>query len=173
MVVAGPPGFCVDRQATRSGSDGGAFVLMGSCAALARDASAPQPDTPAVLTVSVSGGVADADAMGSRMARLTRYFDTPAGRAALSRSGDPDGVEVLETRAQDGMLYIHVSDRSGAGKGMSDTYWRVLFAVNDRLLTASLSGFADIPLPPGAGPETLGALASRTLAETARAGAAG
>ena len=36
IIVTGPPGYCVDERAIRQ-KEGGTFVLLGSCASLARD----------------------------------------------------------------------------------------------------------------------------------------
>ncbi|MGB8623034.1 MAG: hypothetical protein WCD16_09460, partial [Paracoccaceae bacterium] len=42
VVVAGPPGYCVDTRATRD-RGGTAFALLASCAAISRNPNAPQP----------------------------------------------------------------------------------------------------------------------------------
>ena len=52
MIVSGPPGYCVDPAVSRDGVK--AFVLMGSCASIARDPDARSPATPGLVTVTVS-----------------------------------------------------------------------------------------------------------------------
>ncbi|AMY71918.1 hypothetical protein AKL17_4708 [Frigidibacter mobilis] len=54
IVVTGPPGYCVDRGASREGPEG-AFVLLGSCAALGGGRAVPK-DVPAVLIATIASG---------------------------------------------------------------------------------------------------------------------
>lgn len=166
VVVAGPPGYCVDEAASGDRA-GGAFVLLGSCASIARNAALPHPAQPGVLTVTVSGfgGTAGAPLPET----LAAYFGTEQGRAALSRDGRAETVEVVETRIDGGALYLHARDAGGRARGMADDYWRALFSVNQRLVTLSVNAFSATPLSPRAGLGTLDAFADRIRAANAAA----
>lgn len=169
VVVAGPPGFCIDRSATRVGAGGGAFVLLGSCASIARSGRAPKPSVPAILTVSVSEGETTDALVTGMLSDLATYFRTSEGLATLSRTGDPNTVQLIDTRIAGDVLYLHARDSHGAEKGMSPEYWRALMAVNDRLVSLSVVGFETAPLPGDGGLSTIDAFADRIRAETARA----
>ena len=167
VVVAGPPGYCIDRSVTEDGANG-AFVLLGSCASIAGDAALPHPERPGVLTVTVSEiAVAGGGAPGP--ADLAAYFRTAAGRAALSRDGHPDSVEIVETRVDGDALYLHARDPGGRGQGMADDYWRALLSVNDRLVILSVNSFSARPLPAREGRRTLDAFAARIRSANALA----
>lgn len=171
VVIAGPPGYCIDRSATRVGENGGAFVLLGSCASIARNARAPKPRNPGVLTVTVSEGVTGDAAIAATLSDLGSWFRTEEGRAMLSRTGDPEDVEVLDVRVRDNTLFIHARDRAGREKGMDENYWRALFGVNDRLLTVSVAGFASRPMTQDTGLTTIDSLTRRIRAASTRGGA--
>mgnify|MGYP001815689118 CR=1 FL=1 len=166
VIVAGPPGYCVDEQASRVSGAGGAFVLLGSCASIAGSARAPKPSSPGVLTVTVADGLTGDAVIARTLDDLAAFFRTREGRAALSRSGDPASVEVLDIRLAEDTLYLRARDRS-SDRGMSHDYWRALFGVNDRLLTVSVAGFETRPMSPEAGWATTEALADRIRAESA------
>lgn len=166
--VAGPPGYCIDRSASNDGA-GGAFVLLGSCASLSRDASRPHPQEPGVLTVTVSEGGIAAGGLGDLLGDLEAYFQTPEGRASLSRDGRAGSVELLTTRIADGALYLHARDAGGRARGMADDYWRALFDINGRLVTLSVNAFSATPLSVSAGFATLEAFAARIRAANAEA----
>lgn len=164
VVVAGPPGYCVDPVLSRD-SGATAFVLMGSCAAIAGSAGQPAPRVPAILTVSVSADLGG----GPDMDELRAYIATPEGRAALSRSGDPSSLAILETRSADDVLYILARDSSGAIlPGVSNTYWRALFDLNGRLVTAAVVGIEQRPITRDTGFSTLESLTERLRRENAR-----
>ncbi|MEM0948268.1 MAG: hypothetical protein AAGK37_12730 [Pseudomonadota bacterium] len=166
VTVAGPPGYCIDERASRLIGDGGAFVLLGSCASIAGNARAPKPDTPGVLTVTVAGALTGDAVIARTLDDLAAFFLTEAGRAALSRDGNPASVEVLDVRLSGETLYLRARD-AAPKEGMSQDYWRALFGVNDRLLTVSVAGFETRPMSAEAGRATAEALAARIRAESA------
>ncbi len=168
VVVAGPPGYCVDRSVSGDRA-GGAFVLLGSCASIARDATKPHPAQPGVLTVTVAEVAIGDPADRPLLEALAAYFRTETGRAALSRDGRAQSVEVLETRIEDGALYLHARDASGRERGMADEYWRALLSVNGRLVTLSVNAFSKSPLSARAGRRTLSSFAARIRAANAGA----
>ena len=136
ITVAAPRGYCVDPAATREQGDT-AVVLMGRCK------FAPAV-APALLTMSI-GPAASSGAMAAGGAALTEYFTSPAGRAALSRSGRAQDVTVIEARMADGAYLLRLGDRA-----VGD-YWRAVVGLNGRLVTLSVNGAQGAPLNPEAG----------------------
>lgn len=139
-IVAGAQGWCVDTSST-SADGATAVVVLGSCAAISRNALAPRPDVPGVVTVSV-----ESEAGASPSAeQLESYLLTEQGRAALARDGRAGSVDILETRRQDDLLFLHSKDRSALPGASSDT-WRVLFDLDGRFISVSLFGLSDRPI---------------------------
>ena len=137
IAISGPTGFCVDPTSTRE-SDDTAFVILGNCAAVSGQADAPQPAVPALLTAAVSDR-AGADVLDEPLDTLAEFFTSSDGRRLLSRSGNPNSVEILETRVERNMLFIHARDTSaGAFSGVAEDYWRAYMEVEDRLATLSV-----------------------------------
>ncbi len=130
-IVAGANGWCIDEATSRAGGET-SVVVLGSCAAIAGEASAPRPDIPGVVTVSVEaepGAMPDGEA-------LQKFFVSDDGRAALARNGEADSVSILETRLEDGLLYLHAADSSVA-PGASNEIWRALFGLSGRFIVVS------------------------------------
>ncbi len=126
-------------------------AVMGSCAAIARNALLPKPGVPAVMTVSV-----DNDAWGTAPAEvLDAYFATAEGRAALARDGRASSVRILESRQADDALFLHAVDRSGFPATAAEDYWRAIFDLGGRFVTVSLVGLSDAPIPREDGLRTL------------------
>jgi hypothetical protein len=137
VVIAGPPGFCVDESATRSEGDT-AFVLLGNCAAISGSRRADQPEMSVVLTAAVSDA-SDEGSIVESLGELDGYFRSEAGRALLSRTQEPETVTVLETDALGDMFILHASDTSeGAVEGVVPDYWRAYFDVGRRIATLSV-----------------------------------
>lgn len=155
IKVGTPSGFCVDKNASRAGEDS-AVVLMGRCSADAQTAAA-------LISVSVgrsgSGGV-----MTQGPTLLATYFKTAEGRAALSRDGRADGIEIKQVSGVDGTLFLLVDDR------MQGQYWRAITSLGGRLITVSAAGTPEIALDQAKGrklvDDTL--LAIRRLNRTAK-----
>lgn len=166
VVVAGPPGYCIDESVSDNRTEG-AFVLLGSCASIAGNAALPHPERPGVLTVTVSEGPVSTATGAPRPDDLVAYFRTDAGRAALSRDGHPDSVEIIETRVDGNALYLHARDPGGRRKGMADDYWRALLNVNERLVILSVNSSSARPLAEREGQRTLDAFAARIRAANA------
>ncbi|TCP60716.1 hypothetical protein EV663_10875 [Rhodovulum bhavnagarense] len=173
VVIAAPYGFCVDRSTLREGRDG-AFVLLASCAALTRVSDAPSPSPDALLTASVAANPGPGGRDEDRALVLARYFDTDAGRAALARDGRADSVSIEAMFDRDGLFFLHAADRSaGLGAGLRPDYWRAIFDVNGRIVTATVTPFADRPVTPAAAQALLRDFAGRIRRETARLPAPG
>ncbi len=144
VVIAGPPGYCVDRSAL-STTPKGDFVLLASCASISGNPAAPAPGIPAILTASVATQpVANID---RSLDRLTAFFKSDKGRAALARDGRASSVEVLSTRVEGGALVMKVRD-TGFDKvvGLEPEYWRALFDLEGRIVTLSVITFSDKPM---------------------------
>lgn len=165
IVVAGPPGYCIDPRAVRE-TGAAAFVLLGSCAALSDGGIAAEPLAPGVLTVLVSPAGGGAAFSASSAAQLRRFFESEAGRASLSAEGRAETVEVLETRAEGGLMFVRARDTSrGRPAGVADDYWRAIFDLNGRLVTATVIGLETRPLASDDGLRTLAELTSRLVRE--------
>jgi hypothetical protein len=165
--VAGPPGYCVDPAESRDGVK--AFVLLGSCASVARNPYIRKPATPGLVTVVVSSDPSTFLNVRERQGLLADYFRSAPGRAALSRTGRAETVRVDEIRNGDGILYIRATD-SGRSllPGMAESHWRALFDVNGRLVTVSVSGFTDKPMSAEDGFRLVRSATERIRSESAR-----
>lgn len=158
ITITGPRGFCVDPTATRNSGDTG-FVLMGNCAAISGSARSGQPDVRAVLTAAVSAPSSGAGLTGNLDA-LEAFFRSEDGRALLSRSGDPDSVQILDTRRQGAMFLLHARDTStGEVVGVASDYWRAYMDIGPRLATLSVLALEDAQVTDAAALATLTAFA--------------
>ena len=172
VVIGGPRGYCIDRAGSRPGGET-AFVLLGSCASISRNANAPAPDFPGVLTASVTRDSGAAPSGAAALQQLERYLASPEGRAMLARDGQASSVDILETRLENGAIFIHLRDRSAnATDGLADTYWRALFLLNGRLITLSVFGAARQPLSDETGLATARGFLARIRRESQSAVAA-
>lgn len=142
ITITGPPGYCVDPTATRNSGDTG-FAVLGNCAAILGSARARQPDVPAVLTAAVSAP-SSGTSLTANLDALDAFFRSQDGRALLSRSGDADSVQILNTRTQSGMFLLHARDTSaGDMGGVAADYWRAYMDIGPRLATLSVLALAD------------------------------
>ena len=150
LVVSGTRGWCVDPSTTRTEGET-SVVVLGSCAAIARNAFAPRPAVPGVVTVSVESEAGDVPSAEV----LQGFLNSPPGRAALARDGSARSVEILESRRMGDLLLVHVEDRSiRPVTGAAQDYWRALFDLDGRFVTVSLVGMSDRPIEPPDGFET-------------------
>ncbi len=162
IVIAAPPGFCVDARSTRVDS-GGAFVLMSDCSLLGVGGTTRAPAIGAVLTASVSpgglGGEGD-DPAGS-LEDLQGFVGTAEGRAVVGRSGQPERIRILNSQTRDGVLYVLVEDRGRLPiAGIDRRFWRAFLEVNGRMTALSELGFAGAGVSPQEGLNQLAALAA-------------
>lgn len=145
VVVAGPPGYCVDRSQSRDRADG-AFVLLGACSALGMPGVAP-PEVPAVLTAAVDEGNFGNQPLSAVFPQMRAFLSTPSGRAALSRAGLAETVRIDATEVVGEMLLIRLGDRAPApGVAVQETVWRAVFAVDGRIVSLSVIGLAERPV---------------------------
>lgn len=139
-VVAGADGWCVDQSISRSTAEA-SVVVLGSCAALARDPGAPRPDVPGIVTVSVETQPGASPSLDE----LATFFDSDRGRAVLAQNGDGASVTLLETRIENEVLYLHSRDTS-VQAGTDAQNWRAIFVLDGRFVSVSLFGQDDRPI---------------------------
>ena len=150
VVIAAPPGFCVDAPSTTLTS-AGAFVLMSDCALLGKVRGGRTP-VGAALTASVSSGGlgGEGDDEAATLDDLQLYLDTADGRALVGRSGRGDRVRVLSKQLKNDVLYVLVEDRGQQPiAGIDPRFWRAFLEVNGRMTVLSIIGFEGT----GPGPE--------------------
>ena len=163
VIVAGPPGYCIDRSATKDSATG-AFVLLGSCSLIANSPPKAATVPPALLTASVSPS--NSTVVAASTDQLAAFFRSGPGRAALARDGRAASVSILKTQRRGDALYLHARDTSSdTVGGLAPDYWRGIFDLGDRLVTVSVIGFADRPLSHDDSVSTLDAFAARIRSE--------
>lgn len=151
VSVVGPIGYCIDTEATRE-SDIEAFVLLVRC----RDTLRPAP----VLSATVTGLTAPSSDNPGALRRLTGFLSTPAGRAQLSRSGDPAEVTVQEATFANGAIWLLIEDR-GNPASFAPTYWRAVLPIAGRIVTLSVLSAREHPVDNGSNLATLRSFVSQ------------
>jgi hypothetical protein len=148
VTIAAPRGFCVDHTSTTVNS-AGAFVLVSDCALLGETPTSGVP-VGAVLTASVSGGLAAGIPSEQTLAELEAFFGTARGRAIVGRSGDAARTRMLQSRTRNNVLYVLVEDRGQQRiPGVEQRFWRAFLDVSERMVALSVIGFQGA----GVGPE--------------------
>lgn len=139
VTVVGPSGYCVDNRNSRL--TGEAFIMLGSCAALSPKVGGPV-GAPAILTATVSSNPLT---VSPPLKDLETFLKTQAGRSALSRSGQAESVEIKTTNVKNDVLYLTIKDTAPMkdGEAVDPVYWRAIFALNGRLVTATVISFAE------------------------------
>lgn len=140
VTIAGPDGYCVDDRSAENRL-GGAFVMLGSCAALQGEGG---PEAPAVLTALVSPP--SDPPLAPSAEQLLGFLNSPDGRAALAHDGRAGSVSVLSSRADDGVLYVRVRDSSAdRPEGLEPVSWRAVFGLDSRLVALAASSHGAAP----------------------------
>lgn len=164
LTIVGPRGFCVDTSASRDAASG-AFVLMGSCASLSGSLTAARPRDLAVVTASAYPDGGAAAEFAASFPAMASFLTSPAGRAALSRSGKAASVQILAITSRDGVMFIHAEDRAPApGQDVELDYWRALLALKGQIITLSVLGLKAQPLGPDAKRSLLEAFVAKVQA---------
>jgi len=136
VVIAGPRGYCVDRQGSRPGNDP-AFVLLGACDAIAGDVPATRPIRRAILTATVVALPAGAALPAPDV--VAGFLQSEDGRTMLSRSGDAAQVEILASIVSADTVLMRIRDRGRLdGPRVADTYWRAVFAHDRHMVTLAV-----------------------------------
>lgn len=147
IIIAGPKGFCIDPTATQETSKG-AFVLLGDCRATTGSKRNKAPMN-ALLTASIAG---NGFAKGETPDDMARFFHSELGRKTLSAQGNAKSVEAIETVLVNDVLYIQVKDTSDPiFPRVTQSSWRGIFQVNERLVSVSLFGFENTGYNPKKG----------------------
>lgn len=155
IIVEGPPGFCVDKQASEIGTDA-AFLLLGNCAVVLPSLKKAEPKVKALLTATISAPEQGSSSVAEAVQSMDKFFRSENGRTALSRSSDPGTVEVLDTFHKDGIFYLRARDTSaGIVPGAAPDYWRAYFDLRGQLVSVSVIGFVNSPLEPEVALRTL------------------
>jgi len=162
VAVAAPAGWCADPRSGLAG-DAGDFLLLGPC----RGAAAPP--APVILTVSVLGAAEAGDVAPERM---EGFFRSEVGRAALSRSGDPASVTILQTGIAGDGYFLHVRDTAEmAGARVAPEAWRAVLPLSGRLVALTALSPAEPRVPPATLRAVLDAFVARMRAANAPVGA--
>lgn len=144
ITVAGPSGYCVDRESSQLSADT-AFVFLGSCAALNGKGAGPR--LRAVLTASVQPGAPAPAAFRAQLRDLAAFLTTDAGRASLARDGKARSVQIAEILLVGDALFLRVRDRAPlAGHRVVPEYWRAILARRGRLVSLSVLSLAEAPV---------------------------
>ncbi|MGP3696931.1 cation transport ATPase [Rhodobacter sp. NSM] len=129
--VAAPSGYCIDREA----GAGAGLVLIGRCAGIT--------DRPAAVLTATIGGPGSGIDVKTRGGELAAYFQSQPGLRALSGSGDPRRIEVLEALVRGEAFLIRLRD---GNRRSSPESWRAVITLNGRLVTLTASGTGSAPL---------------------------
>lgn len=122
VVVAGPAGYCIDRQSLRRGG-AGSFVLIASCESLTGKAGTIAVE-PAVMTVSVLRGQSGA------------VQPTTADLARMS-----EGSRVLAAEDGDGVSFVHLSKGGDTNLPNGDArHWRGGMLINGHVVALAVYG---------------------------------
>lgn len=139
LVVAGPPGFCVDPGVSKPRRG---FAVISSCAVLGGDT---RPGIDGLATVQF--GDADSASVAGSEPAMRAFLETPQGGALLSATGDAQQVEVLETIAADNRVGVFLRDAEPSHvPGLQSEEWRMFFDLDGRLVTVAVRGLVRAPL---------------------------
>ena len=145
IVVAGPPGFCIDERLVDEARVG-AFIFLSDCAVnpAANGPTIARVPISAVLTASISNkGLPNAEAgMSTALADLQDFLETPFGQLTLSKSRNPETLELLFIERTNNAVYAYIEDLTQTTRtGESPRFWRAFTEVNGRLAALSATGY--------------------------------
>ncbi|NDR55533.1 hypothetical protein [Aliiruegeria sabulilitoris] len=140
LVISAPNGYCIDPLASLSGHRA-AFVLMASCRSVTGDLRAARPEIAGLLTTSVDGQAGPFPSQGE----LSRFFESPKGRAALSRTGNAEAMELGAMFSRRGVLFLRADER-GEDPALGGASWRAVFELKGHMVTATLRDLVGQPI---------------------------
>ncbi len=144
ITVAGPQGFCIDERLVDEARVG-AFIFLSDCAANPGEGpTIARVPISAVLTASISNkGLPGAESgMGPALAQLETFLKTPFGQLTLSKSHNPDTLNVLSITRTNNAVYAFIQDATPTTHtGESPRFWRAFTEVNGRLAALSATGY--------------------------------
>jgi hypothetical protein len=133
-------GYCVDSSASRQSSTQ-AVIIMGRC-------SAQSATLAAVVTVSIADA-GSAAGLSSGPRELASYFQSEAGRAALSRDGQAASVTLRDVMLNNGHVIVHLAERDTGDS------WRAFLGLRGRLVSVSVMAANDASDPDATRARTL------------------
>lgn len=142
IVVAAPPGFCVDRATIEENSTG-VFMFLSDCHV--DETAATRTPITAILTATVSPtGLPGVEAgLKPALTSLSQFLETPVGLISMGKSQVDGAVSILEAKQSDRALYLLIQDTaSNDGAGASNRFWRAFTEIRGRLVALSVTGYA-------------------------------
>ena len=140
IKVRSPDGFCIDQRSSRASTG---FVVMAGCAIVSSTKVMPQ--THALITVQV-GESGSAVVVGAEE-ELKELFQSEAGGALLSHSGDTAAVSVKEVVVQGAAVVVGFHDSAAPSvEGLTQDEWRAFFDLGGRLVTIAVRGYDHSPI---------------------------
>lgn len=167
VVIAGPKGFCIDREVSQDASGQQAITVLSACRELGGGRFKAKPAHPAVLTAAVApeGRVLE---IASAAKQLEAFFASKRGHAALSRSGQPETVRISEQFVENGTFFLHLTDSAPFAWGaVQQDYWRALFPAGGRMVTVAVLALPGKPLGRTEGLQLLREFVAETQAASA------
>ena len=144
ITVSGPHGFCIDERLVDEARVG-VFIFLSDCAANpGAGPSIARVPISAVLTASISNkGLPGAEeSMNGALGQLESFLKTPFGQLTLSKSRNPETLNVLSITRTDNAIYAFVQDGTATTHtGESPRFWRAFTEVNGRLAALSATGY--------------------------------
>lgn len=137
IIVAGPPGFCVQKS-SRVTTRGSGFIALGQCASISGNPVDATVSNPALLSVSVT---ALSDSAQASLQNLAQYFTSGGGK---------DGVKSVDI--EDDVLIIRARDLSPRRPSdLNNAYWRAMFTRKGYLISLNVSSLAETPISEATG----------------------
>ena len=144
VVITGPDGFCIDERLVDEARVG-AFIFLSDCAANPGEGpSIARVPISTVLTASISnkGLPGSEESMPAALTQLKSFLETPFGQLTLSKSRNPETLNVISITRTDNAVYAFVEDRTPTTHtGESPRFWRAFTEVNGRLAALSATGY--------------------------------
>ncbi len=143
IVVAAPPGFCVDR-ATIEENPGGVFMFLSDCHVPEGGTGARTPIT-AILTATISPtGLPGVEAgLKPALTSLSQFLESPVGLFSMGKSQVEGAVSILEAKQSERALYLLIEDTAfNDNAGASNRFWRAFTEIRGRLVALSVTGYA-------------------------------
>ncbi|WP_298259492.1 hypothetical protein [uncultured Litoreibacter sp.] len=155
IVLRGPDGFCIDPQSSDH-RPSKAFMVFANCAAIAGDEELPQPFVSAVVTATVLPAGRKQLTIAQSPVALAEFFNSDAGKAVLSASGDAAKVTILDSYSRNDAFVIHAQDTSTPlVEGTSNTYWRGYYNVKNSIVALTVFSTDASPISSSDGLQTL------------------
>lgn len=143
IVVAAPPGFCVDR-ATIEENPGGVFMFLSDCHVPENGVGTRTPIT-AILTATISPtGLPGVEAgLQPALTSLSQFLETPVGLFSMGKNQVEGAVSILEAKQSERALYLLIEDAAFSDDaGASNRFWRAFTEIKGRLVALSVTGYA-------------------------------